>query len=396
VVAVATGRRFRVLIGFAAFGIFWGAWGASLPLVRSHARVDDGRLGTALLLIGLGALISMRVTGTLLDRYGRTVVVIAGAAFAVTGFLPALARGLPALAVTTLLLGVSSGAFDVCVNAMAVEYEGVHERRVLNTAHGLFSVGAVTGAGGVAAARAVDASLLTILLASQAVVLVVALAALPSREPWQPRVAAAATRMRWRIPPALLVLGALCAIAYLVENAWQSWSALLLQSAQGAAPAASSAAAAVFAGCAAAGRLTGDRLAERFGPSAILTGGAGTAAAGSLLAAQAPTPALGLGGVAIAGLGTSVCAPTLLGAAGRADVALGRAAAISTVTTLAYLGFLVGPPLVGLLSAVSSLPTALSGVAVLAGVLALGAGFALGRAGSAESTEAGFGPSGGD
>jgi MFS family permease len=363
------GQRLRVFTGFGVFGVFWGGWGAALPLVRAHAHVDDGGLGTALLLVGLGALASMRVTGALLDRFGRRVIVAAAAAFAVTGFLPAVASGFAGLCGATLLLGMASGALDVCINAMAVEYESRHDTRILNTAHGLFSLGAVASAGGVAAARGAGASLLAILLTTQLVVLAAAVVVLPSRQPWHPRLAAATPRRRSRIPPALLVLGALCAIAYLVENAWQSWSALLLQSAQGADAALSSAAAAVFAGCAAAGRLAGDRLARRFAPRAMLAGGAFVAAGGSVLAAQAPTPAVGVLGVAVAGLGTSVCAPTLLGAAGRADVGLGRAAAVSTVTTLAYLGFLVGPPVVGLLSAASSLATALTIVGVLAGVL---------------------------
>ena len=59
--------RVRVLGGFAAFGAFWGAWGATLPAIQSHAGVDDGQLGVALLFIGAGALVAMRGAGTLVD-----------------------------------------------------------------------------------------------------------------------------------------------------------------------------------------------------------------------------------------------------------------------------------------------------------------------------------------
>jgi hypothetical protein len=41
--------RGRTLLGFAAFGLFWGAWGGALPAVRAHAGVDDGA-GLAVLL----------------------------------------------------------------------------------------------------------------------------------------------------------------------------------------------------------------------------------------------------------------------------------------------------------------------------------------------------------
>jgi hypothetical protein len=39
--------RARTLVGFAAFGLFWGAWGGALPAVRAHTGVDDGALGVA-------------------------------------------------------------------------------------------------------------------------------------------------------------------------------------------------------------------------------------------------------------------------------------------------------------------------------------------------------------
>ncbi len=103
--------------------------------------------------------------------------------------------------------------------------------------------------------------------------------------------------------------------------------------------------------------------------------------AGATIAAGAPSsppwrriPALALVGIALAGLGTSVCAPTLISVggawAGRQD-GVGAAGATSTVVTLSYLGFLVGPALVGLVSSAATLPTALGVVAGVAAVLAV-------------------------
>ena len=77
------------------FGIFWGAWGAVLPAVQASARVSDARLGLALLLIGAGALASMRRTGTFADRRGPAATAVVMAAFAVTAVLPAFAGSLP-------------------------------------------------------------------------------------------------------------------------------------------------------------------------------------------------------------------------------------------------------------------------------------------------------------
>ena len=121
------------------------------------------------------------------------------------------------------------------------------------------------------------------------------------------------------------------------------------------------------------GRLLGQQLARRVSERALIAGGAGVAAAGTLLAATARSPSLALFGIGVAGLGTSVCAPTLITLAGRNATAKIHASAVSIVTTIAYLGFLIGPAAVGLGASATSLPIALAGVALLAAMLALGA-----------------------
>ena len=62
--------RTSVLLGFAALGVFWGAWGAALPAVQRRSGATDAELGLALLLVGVGALVAMRATGVVIDRVG--------------------------------------------------------------------------------------------------------------------------------------------------------------------------------------------------------------------------------------------------------------------------------------------------------------------------------------
>src|SRR5918996_566897 len=103
--------RSRALLGFAAFGAFWGSWGAVLPAVQQHAGVDDGELGIALLCIGAGALLSMRPAGSLVDRWGAPALPAAVAVFAACAALPALATAPLGLSAALFVLGAASGAF---------------------------------------------------------------------------------------------------------------------------------------------------------------------------------------------------------------------------------------------------------------------------------------------
>jgi len=110
----------------------------------------------------------------------------------------------------------------------------------------------------------------------------------------------------------------------------------------------------------AAGRLS-DRV--------LLTAGASAAAAGCAVVAAAPNAPLALAGFALAGGGISLNAPVIFGAAGRrrADAA----SAVATVTTLAYLGFFIGPPLLGGLAQADGLRFAFAVLSVIAAAVAV-------------------------
>ena len=362
--------RVRVLGGFAAFGVFWGAWGATLPGVQTHAGVDDGQLGIALLCIGAGALVSMRPAGTLVDRWGAPALPATLAAFAGAAALPGLATSTAGLCAALLVLGATSGGVDVAINAEGVHTEAATNRPVLSLAHGTFSacvVGGSLAAGGLRAAGAGPETVLVLVglvVATTAAVLLRAPAAAAGRQP------AARPSLR-PVPRLLLVLGGLCALAVFVENAWQSWGAVHLESDLDASPALGALAPALFAGAAACSRLGGHALAGRVSELTLLRGGAALGAAGTLLGALAPVAGLALVGVVAAGAGISICAPVLFSIAGRgADEAL-RGAAVSVVTTIAYLGFLVGPAAVGLLASATALETSLAAVAGVAVALAI-------------------------
>jgi predicted MFS family arabinose efflux permease len=368
----AAGGRIRVLGGFAAFGAFWGAWGAVLPAVQSHARVDDGQLGIALLCIGAGALVSMRSAGTLVDRWGATALPATLVAFGAAAALPGLATSTASLCAVLLVLGATSGAVDVAINAEGTRTEAANGQPVLSLAHGTFSACVVVGSLATGALRAADAGAELVLGLVGVAVLAVAIAL------WRvpaPGGAVVSARMALRhVPRMLVVLGALCALAFFVENAWQSWGAVHLESDLDASPALGALAPALFAGAAAASRMGGHILVGRFDEILIMRAGATAGAAGTLLAALAPSAALALVGIVIAGAGISICAPILFSIAGRSADEAVRGAAVSIVTTIAYLGFLVGPAAVGLMADATTLRASLAAVAGVAVLLAVLAG----------------------
>ena len=88
------------------------------------------------------------VAGPLVARLGARAVAYSAAAFAAATTLPGLAGSFPTLVLALAAAGATSGILDVAVNANAGRIERVTGRRLMPLAHGLYSVGILTGAVG--------------------------------------------------------------------------------------------------------------------------------------------------------------------------------------------------------------------------------------------------------
>lgn len=371
-------ERRGLLLAFGVFGLFWGTWAAVLPDVRTRAGFADGQLGLALGAVAVAALPAMPLAGRLMDRYGaRHLLPGALLAFAAVAALLGLAARPVALVGCLLLLGAVTGVLDVVINTATAAWERVEVARLMTAGHGCFSLGVLAGAGLTGVARDLGAGPFAV-LGGTALVMVVVGGTQPSyrRAPS----AASAPAGRRRLAPVLLGLGAVIAAAFLVEDAVQSWSALHLERNLQAPPWVGGLGPGLFAASMAAGRL-GAHALVRPGREPVVVGVGGLlAGTGLLVFAAAPGAAVALPGVALAGAGISVLAPTLLSAVGARSAPGRQGADLALVTAFGYSGFVLGPLLVGLLSAALSLPVALGLVAVLALAIAA-AGPALLRTG---------------
>jgi MFS family permease len=366
-------RRGPTLAGFAVLGLFWGAWASVLPDVQRATGASKAGLGAALLFVTVGSLPAMLlVAGPAVDRFGARAVATACAAFAAATALPGLATSVVVLALTLVAAGAGSGALDVGINANVARIESATGSRLMPLAHGLYSVGILSGAVGAGLARGAGAGREAILLAV-AVLIALAAPALagPADERRSPPRAAGPERPRLRLTleRTLVVLGLAGAAAFVVEGGMESWSALFLERQLHAHPDVSGLGPGVFGGAMALGRFFGQ--ATRIPDRTLLAGGALLACCGCLLAAVAPSPAVALVGFAVGGAGISLNAPIVFGLAGRGR--RGAASAVATVTTIGYVGLLVGPPLVGGVGQLLSLRASFVVLAAVAAAVAAAA-----------------------
>ena len=369
-----TGRaRAAVTAIFLINGFGYGNWVARIPSIRDDLRLDTQTLGLALLGVAIGSLVGLPLSGALVARFGsRRMTTIAGLAFCASLVLPALATNAVTLALGLVLLGAATGILDVSMNAAGAIVERHGRRSIMSSFHAGFSFGGLLGAalGGFLAGRGV-ASLPHLALAALGGLGAMALATRP--------LLPSDTGERVTGPPfawptrSLALLGAIGFGALLSEGAMADWSGIYLRDVRATDTATAAYGYAAFSLCMALGRLGGDWLVGRFGASATVRAGGIVAAVGLATTLLVPSVGLALVGFAGVGLGISIVFPLILSAAARSrEVSSGTA--LAAVSTLGYLGFLAGPPSLGIVAHSTTIGVALwlvvllcIGIAALAG-----------------------------
>jgi predicted MFS family arabinose efflux permease len=362
---------------FLVCGVATATWAPMVPFAKSRLVLDEARLGLILLVLGGGAMVAMPLTGFLVRRVGSRAVTLV-AALAALAMLPLLATAPTAAALTLALFafGAFGGALDVAMNAHAIVVERIAARPLMSGFHALFSIGGLVGAAVVSALLglgfSIEQAAWTVAGAMAVVVLAQARALLPHEQDASP---ASATFVLAH--GRLLLLGVLCALAFLGEGAVLDWSAVFLRFSRGVSEAAGGLAYAAFSVTMGIGRLTGDAIVARVGPGRVLRVGALVAFIGFALATATPWAATAVAGFALVGVGASNVVPIFFSAAGRVS-GVPPALALAAVTSIAYMGLLAGPALVGFIAHVTSLPTALAITGALFLVVMAGSRRALG------------------
>ena len=367
--------RRAVLTVFACNGAGLSTWFPHIPEIQRKLDLSDGALGLALLGTPIGALLAMPLSSALMRRFGsRRVTLTAAMILFVSLPLPALAPGLPLLVAALAVLGAGNGVLDVAMNVQAVAVEERYRRPIMSTFHGVFSVGGLTGALVAVAVTSLGVGAAPHLAIMAVILAVVVLrVAAPKLLPDSPaeKVEARESHGGFNWPSrALLRLGVVAFCVLVGEGAMADWSAVYLRNTLETGAGFASAGFAVFSSTMALGRLTGDRLTAKLGPVAMLRWGGIIVAVGLGLALVSGNAIAALVGFACVGLGLAAGFPIAITAAGRVP-GVASGSALTAVTTVGYAGFLAGPPIIGLVSEVSSLRLALGLVAVLGGVIAV-------------------------
>ncbi|NHC14677.1 MFS transporter [Motilibacter deserti] len=371
--------RVATAVVFLLNGAAFGSWVGRIPDVKRALELQNGELGLILLGPAVGAVLGMQLVPPAIARFGERRTLRVAALLMPLVLLPvAYAGGPVSLAAALVALGASNGLLDVSMNAQAVRVERGYGRPIMSSFHAWFSMGGFLGVGvaGLAAQADVSAraSLTATALALTPLMLAAGTRLLPDGYATVAEERPAGARAIPRgVGRRVLLLGVLAFICLLGEGAAADWSAVYVRDERDAGPGLATAAYAAFSLCMTLGRLVGDRATGAWGPVRTVRRGAALAGAGLLAGLLLPGSLAAIAGFALLGAGLSVLVPVLFSAAGSIPGAA-AGAGIARVSTLGYLGFLVGPPVIGGIAELVGLGAALAVPALLLVVVVLTAG----------------------
>ena len=388
-----TSRRARVAVAvlFLTNGAVFANLLPRYPQIKAELGLTNAALGTAIAAFPLGALIAGLAAGSLIHRFRSSRIAVLGTVLTSVALLVAgVAGSWWALAVALFVGGSLDAVVDVAQNAHGLRVQRRYGRSILNSFHALWSTGAVLGGLMGSAAAGLDLPLSVHLGGSGALFSLIAAGsyryllpgpetaervdpAEPSAPPDPPDTGTAGGRWS-RVPSGtvivLLALGVISCGGSVTEDAGASWGAIYLGGSLGAEAAVAGMAFVALQGMQFIGRLIGDRLVDRFGQRTVARYGGAITAIGMGTALAFPSTLLTIAGFGAAGFGVATLIPAAMHAADELP-GLPPGAGLTVVTWLLRVGFLLSPPVVGVIADATSLRVGLL-VVPIAGLTVIG------------------------
>lgn len=353
---------------FVALGAVWGAIAALLPDLRLAIGAGDALLGVILFTtaaVSAAAMLAAPAAGRVL---GRVALPMATAAMVAALLLPGQTALAWQFALAMALVGGTSGLVEVLMNARVAGLEAATGRPLMNLNHAGYSLSFFAVAVGTGLAREAGLSPAVIFsaLAAGCVPLVLLALRRPAglADPAMPGAGEAAPQpgggasSGGAVAPLVLLGGAVILLASLAEAGTETWSALHLERSIGTSPALGALGPAILGLTIGLGRLAGQALSRRLSEARLIQGGGTLAALGAILGAVAPGPITAFVGIALVGAGASVIVPIALAVVGRGATGAERARRIAHASVIGFVGYVGGPALMGMISALADLRTA--------------------------------------
>lgn len=356
----------RAAVGaiFFLYGLSFASWASRIPSIQQKLELSDTALGGVLFTLPVGLMLSLPLAGWLIAKVGSRIVVILGAVvYSATLVTLGLASSVIQLMAGLFVFGLAGNMLNIAVNTQAVGVEAIYRRTIMASFHGLWSLAGFIGAaiGTFMMGHNIIPYQHFVIILSVALLLVLVsnrflLAEDANRNEHQPIFA--------KPDKSLINLGIIAFCSMICEGAMFDWSGVYFRKVVMAEGAWMGAGYTAFMSTMAFGRFIADWFTLRFGLKRILQVSGALTASGLLIAVLFPYLVTSIIGFLLVGVGVSSVVPLVYSAAGRSKV-LSPGVALAAVSTIGFLGFLLGPPVIGIVAGATSLRISFSIIACM-------------------------------
>jgi MFS family permease len=356
----------RLSIGafFFLAGLCFASWASRIPDIKQHLHLSDAGLGGVLLALPVGLMVSLPFSGWLVHHFGsRKMVLLAAVLYALALSGIGQVQAAWQLVAALFIFGLVGNLLNIAVNTQAVSLEVLYGRSIMASFHGIWSLAGFTGA-------SIGTLMINFHLPPSTHFYIITLTAfiivgLLYRNTLGQDINADTDRPLFAKPDAtLLKLGLIAMCCMVCEGAMFDWSGVYFQKVVQVSKGLTTVGYTAFMSTMAGGRFAGDRLVMRLGTKRMLQSSGLVIVCGLGLAIGLPHLFTATLGFMLVGIGVSSVVPLVYGAAGKSKQ-FSPGVALAAVSTIGYLGFLAGPPMIGFIAQAASLRWSLALIAVL-------------------------------
>ncbi|MCZ2486024.1 MFS transporter [Aquirufa antheringensis] len=343
--------RFSIGILFFICGLNFATWATRIPDFKSFLSLSDAQLGTVLMGLPIGSLVSLPIAGWLLTKYAsRWICIMAIVLYVIVIPSLSLLSSPVTLFIGLFFFGMAGDIMNIAMNTQVVSLEAKMNKIIMSSFHAVFSIGLMAGAflGGILEKEHFTTTEHFSLVALSNILLIpFSFPNLLTDKPVQDKSKPKSSILN--LGPYLIILSFIAFCGMLCEGAMADWISLYFKEYSPDSPFPITIGFSFFAAAMVLGRFVGDKISLKYGVSNILIVNGILIGLGMLLTLLFSSIYLKIGGCFLTGIGISTIVPLIYSQAGNQKEIM-PSIAIAGVSTIAYIGFLLGPVLIGYLS----------------------------------------------
>ncbi len=339
-------------------GLCFSSWASRIPDIKMALGLNDASWGTILLMIPIGQICGMTLSGFLVSRLGsKRILPIALVGYVITLILIGLTRTEGALMVSLLVFGFFGNFCNISVNTQGLTLETMYNKPIMASFHGGWSLAGLTGAAiGLILASINLKPVYHFLIIAFLVLIgfIINIRYLQSDIKKKKDTVDAEAKKTAKPEVFLYLLGIVAFCGMAAEGAMSDWSGLFLTDVVGVKENLAPIGLTAYMVTMATGRFVIDKATQRFGRLRVLQCGGLFISVGLFFAVAFPNLITTLIAFMIIGVGTAGIVPTVYSVAGQ-KTKISTGIALTIVSSVSFLGFLMGPPLIGYVSHATNL-----------------------------------------